>query len=183
LNFCEEIGAKVLVMPPQLDVDTQHWPANAQPPASSSDRDAMLLDALPFLAETAKRHNVMLTLEPVNRFETSYLRTLSHASRLCSAVHCSSLGITADFFHMQLEESNPADAIRQAGQWLRHIHVADNTRVEPGCGILDFRSNFSALHDIRYEGFVVIECRNLSGPADEVLPKSAQFLRRFVSEV
>lgn len=177
LNLCAELGAQVLVMPPLLNADAEHWPSGAQPPGSVNERDALLLDELPSLAETARSLNVTLTLEPVNRFETSYLRTLSHASQICSALNRPSLGVTADFFHMQIEELQPADAIRKTGSWLRHVHVADNTRVEPGAGSLNFSAGFDALHETGYRGYVVVECRSLTGPASRVLPDCATFLR------
>lgn len=182
LNLCAEIGAGVLVVPPLLNMDAQHWPAHARPPESASERDALLLDELSPLAEVARKLNVFLTLEPVNRFETSYLRTLAQASELCAAANRSSLGITADFFHMQIEELQPADAIRKTGKWLRHVHVADNTRVEPGVGSLNFRPGIAVLHEIGYRGYLVVECRGLSGPAEIVLPRCAQFLRNMVFE-
>ena len=35
----------------------------------------------------------------------------------------------------------------------------------------------AALRDVGYEGCLVIECRTLSGPADEVLPRSVEYVR------
>jgi sugar phosphate isomerase/epimerase len=36
--------------------------------------------------------------------------------------------------------------------------VADNTRLYPGSGTLDFRSYYLALKETGYEGFVSVEC-------------------------
>ena len=59
-----------------------------------------------------------------------------------------------------------------------HVHVAENTRVEPGPGSMDYGPGFRELHLSGYVGLIEVECRYLSGIADEVLPSSADYLRR-----
>jgi len=184
LDLCRELGGAGLVMPPVLHQDAHRRLANAGGHADvKATEDALLLEQLPELAEHAAGRDVLLLLEPVNRFETDYLNRLDQAASLCRRLDHPGLGITADFFHMQIEELNPPEALRQAGRWVRHVHVTENTRVEPGPGWLDFRPGFRALHEIGYQGHVVIECRTLSGPPDEVLPGSADYLRRIMAEV
>jgi sugar phosphate isomerase/epimerase len=79
-------------------------------------------------------------------------------------------------------ESTAQAAANKKPAFIRHIHVADNTRVEPGPGSLDFAAGFNALKEIGYAGWVEIECRRLSGRPDEVLPRAANFLRRTWNE-
>ena len=183
LALCADLGARGVVMPPVLHMDGHTRVSDpGRFETVREAEDAMLADQLPELAERAAALGVRLMLEPVNRFETDYLYTLGHAVSLCERVGHDGLGITADFFHMQIEELHPADALRRAGRWLTHVHVAENTRVEPGPGSLDFAPGFGALREVGYDGYVVIECRTLSGPADEVLPRSAEYLRRIMTE-
>jgi sugar phosphate isomerase/epimerase len=84
--------------------------------------------------------------------------------------------LLADLFHMNIEERDPVAALHAARQYLGYVHLADNTRLEPGTGFTDFMAAFRALRDIGYDGWCAIECR-LSGRPDEVLPRSAQYLR------
>ena len=183
LALCAELGAAGVVMPPVLHMDGH---ARLRDPGRFETvreaEDAMLVDQLSDLAECAAGHGVHLMLEPVNRYETDYLTTLAHAARICERVGHEGVGITADFFHMQIEELHPADALRRAGRWVRHVHVAENTRVEPGPGSLDFAPGFRALHEVGYAGSVVVECRTLSGSADDVLARSAGYLRGIMTE-
>ena len=178
LALCADLGAAGLVMPPMLNQDGHQRLADVGNCADvRAAEDALLLEQLPELAEAAGSAGKLILLEPVNRFETDYLYELAHATALCERLDHPAVGITVDFFHMQIEELNPPEAIRRAGRWVRHVHVAENTRVEPGPGWLDFRPGFEALRDVGYDGFIVVECRTLSGPAGEVLPRCVRYLR------
>jgi sugar phosphate isomerase/epimerase len=177
LDFCAKVGATGLVMPPVLHMDPCPR-VKASPDKSREEvEDHLLLEALPELAQFASDRGVRLMLEPVNSMETDYMTTVAHAARICDTVAHDGLGITIDFFHMQTTELDTPAAIEGGAAWIRHVHVAENTRVEPGPGQLNFAPGFEALRRIGYDGSVVVECRSLSGPADEVLPMSAQYLR------
>lgn len=175
LDLCSMVAAKGLVMPPHLYQDEQFKLVK-----SHQARDELMLEQLPELAEYAENTGTLLLLEPVNRYETDYLNRIDQAADLCERVGRDGLGITADFFHMQIEELKPAESIKSSGKWIKHVHVAENTRVEPGVGSLDFVPGFRVLREIGYEGYIVIECRTLSGPPDNVLPDAANYLRNLI---
>lgn len=181
LKFCKQLGAVGLVMPPILHMDQIPRASVSPGDTFRATHDRLLLENLPSLAEQAAEQDVVLMLEPVNGFETDYLTTVAHAADLCDTVGHAGLGITIDFFHMQITELNRVQAIQRGRQWIRHVHVAENTRVEPGPGELSFQPGFRALKEIEYEGAVVVECRQLSGPPDEVLPHSARYLRQQIA--
>ena len=115
------------------------------------------------LAEVAAESGTNVILEPLNRYETHFMRTLSDAVHICQmAGGQPELGIMADFFHMNIEEPDIPGAIRQAGDFLLHVHLADNTRTEPGSGHTDFAAGLGALRDIGFSNFMAFEC-GLSG--------------------
>ena len=139
--------------------------------------DALLAEQLPAIGDAVRERGVMFLLEPVNKYESDFLNSSEHAAAICETVNHSHLGLTADFFHMQMEELKPADAIQRSSKWIHHVHVAENTRVEPGPGSLDFAPGFRALKDAGYDGLIETECRWLSGPAAKVLPESVSCLK------
>jgi len=174
LDLTATLGARLLNLPPALVEDLpERFPA-----AAIAEQDRLLHEQLPALADAAAERDLTLLLEPVNRYETEYLRTLGHADRLATELEHPAIGITADFFHMQLEELDPPAALAEVAGTLRHVHLAENTRVEPGPGSLDFVAGFRALHRAGYRGALEVECRSLSGPAESVLPACAEFLHR-----
>jgi len=178
LDLAAELQAGWINVPPCLIQDHPERITDRGGFASLADRlDALLLEQLPALGDAAGNRGVALLLEPVNRYESDYLNSIEHAARLCARLNHPAIGCTADFFHMQMEEPDTAGALRRSARAVRHVHVADNTRVEPGPGSLNFQAGFRALKDVGYAGWIEIEARQLSGPAESVLPASAQCLR------
>ncbi len=62
-----------------------------------------------------------------------------------------------DTFHANIEEKDPAGAIRAAGDRLVHFHVSENDRSTPGEGHIPWAQIFTALQEIGYDGFLTVE--------------------------
>lgn len=176
LDLCADLGAIGLVMPPHLFIDNVSV-------FTGKEADDMILEQLPDLANFAAERSVHLMLEPVNRKETDYLYSIEHAVRLCEKVNNSGLAVTADWFHMSLEENNLPEALLRCGKWLKNFHISESPdRTEPAPGGLDFKAAFEVLERIGYTGYTVLECRGLSGAADDVLPQSLTYLKNLTGE-
>jgi D-psicose/D-tagatose/L-ribulose 3-epimerase len=67
------------------------------------------------------------------------------------------LFIHLDTFHMNIEEKEPAKAIRKAGKLLGHFHACGSDRGTPGNDHIHWKSIAKALKKIRYKGDVTIE--------------------------
>ncbi|MFN4180342.1 MAG: TIM barrel protein, partial [Armatimonadota bacterium] len=94
----------------------------------------LLLVVLEELGKHAEQVGAYLLLEPLNRYETHFLRRVEQAVEICEKVDNPYIAIMADFFHMNIEEASIPDAIRKGGKWLKHIHLADSNRLLPGWG-------------------------------------------------
>jgi len=105
----------------------------------------------------AEAHGKVICMEPLNRFETDFLNTVEQGLRMIREVKSPALKLLLDTFHMNIEEKNPADAIRRAGKHVGHIHASASDRGTPGNDNVDWRGVAKALKDIRYQGAVVIE--------------------------
>ena len=82
----------------------------------------------------------------------------------------------ADLFHMNIEEADIPAAITENADRLVYVHVADNTRGQPGTGGLDFRPGFRALKAIGYNGWLTIEC-GVDGDYDDAIRATVDYLR------
>ena len=58
---------------------------------------------------------------------------------------------------MNIEEKRLGDAVRMAGERVRHVQVAENDRGTPGSGHVPWSEFFDALDDIDYRGQIVVE--------------------------
>lgn len=153
IDIADEVGSPTLVGPLYSAVG-RCWLASPD----ERERDlAHLRDVLRDLGDRAGAHGVSLGIEPLNRFETSFLNTTQQAIELVERVDHPSVGLSLDLFHMGIEEKSPGDALRDAGERLLHLQVAENDRGTPGTGHLPWTEIAAALYDINYEGRIVIE--------------------------
>ena len=139
----------------------------------------LLLVLLDELSRVAEQAGSVLLLEPLNRYETHFIRTLAQAVEYAKTIGSPGLKIMADFFHMAIEERDIAASIREAGDWIYHVHLADSTRLLPGYGHTDFKAGFDALKSFGYDKYMAMEC-GIPGDPTEELPKSAEYLRPFI---
>jgi D-psicose/D-tagatose/L-ribulose 3-epimerase len=109
------------------------------------------------ICDNAEQNGKIICLEPLNRFETDFLNTVEQGLQMISEVKSPALKLLLDTFHMNIEEKNPADAIRRAGRHVGHFHASASDRGTPGNDHVDWPGVAQALKDIRYEGAVVIE--------------------------
>jgi sugar phosphate isomerase/epimerase len=116
-------------------------------------------------------------LEPLNRYEQHLLRRQADGIEIIErAGSPQGVALLSDFFHMHIEETNTPEAFRQAGQHVAQVHLADNTRMQPGSGDIDWTAGLQALKDIGFSGYLAYEC-GLAGDPKEALRRSVQFVR------
>ncbi|HMN27184.1 MAG TPA: sugar phosphate isomerase/epimerase family protein [Caldilineaceae bacterium] len=128
----------------------------ATPTERQHDID-LLVPQLRRLADYAGERGVTLCLEPLNRFETSFLNLASQAVELVDQVDHPACQLMLDTFHMNIEEQSLGAAIRMVGPRLKHFHACENDRGAPGSGHVPWGEVVEALRAIQYDGPVVIE--------------------------
>jgi D-psicose/D-tagatose/L-ribulose 3-epimerase len=115
------------------------------------------VEAFRALEDVLDAYNMTLCIEPVNRSETFFLRTAIEARQLCESIGNPRIGVTIDTFHANIEEQSIPDAVRSLGPCLKHIHASENDRGLLGTGHVPFNEIISALHQISYQGYLMIE--------------------------
>lgn len=117
----------------------------------------LLAEALHELGAYAAQHNVPLIYEPLNRYETNLVSRLEDGVALLQKLSTENVRLLADLFHMNIEETNLAAAIRQAGSAIGHVHFVDSNRRPAACGHLDYQPIVAALREIGYSGYLSAE--------------------------
>jgi D-psicose/D-tagatose/L-ribulose 3-epimerase len=109
------------------------------------------------LAAVLERNQMTLGIEPVNRSESFFINTAAEANALCDEIADPRIGVLIDTFHANIEEKNIAAAVRSAGSRLKHLHASENDRGLLGSGHVDFPGIVSALKEISFDGYLMIE--------------------------
>jgi D-psicose/D-tagatose/L-ribulose 3-epimerase len=156
------------------------------------------VEGLQAAAQRALEVEVILCLEPLNRFETYFLNTLEDAARLVRDIGAPNVKIHFDTFHANIEERNPVAALRSVAAYIGHIHLSENDRGIPGTGHVDWQGVFLALKDIGYDGWLTIESfgkpepdlaaaaaiwRDLAPSGDDIARRGLEFAKGLARQV
>ncbi len=187
LKFCGEVGAVGQIVPPIFGgpavPDLSPWMTPLQ------IEDALMLEACKEIGPHAMDHKTLFMLEPLNRYEQHYLRKQRDGVKVIEEARKAGveggIGLLSDFFHMHIEETSTPQAFREIGKYTDHVHLADNTRMEPGTGDIDFVSGFKALKEAGFGGFMAYEC-GITGETSEEkeanLIKSLEYVRECIAK-
>jgi sugar phosphate isomerase/epimerase len=182
LRHLSDLSGKGIVVPAAWGMFSKRLPPMVPPRSEEEDRE-ILLHALDRLNRVAEQTGTYVYLEPLNRYEDYMINTLSDAVSLIQEGQFSHVRVTADFYHMNIEERSIPASIRDFKDYIGHVHLADSHRYQPGDGHLDFASGFQALRDIGYNGFMAFECRVLGQPEDHLYRQSVQYMKSCLENV
>jgi D-psicose/D-tagatose/L-ribulose 3-epimerase len=101
--------------------------------------------------------NIVLGIEPVNRFESHFINTAEDAVKFIKAVDVPNVKVHLDTFHMIREEDDIGQAVLDVNGHLGYVHACENQRGIPGSGLVPWVEFFSALKQIGYDGCITIE--------------------------
>ena len=144
----------------------------------TEDEWKMSIECMREVANYAKHGGeVVIAVEPLNRFETHFLNIAEDAVKYCKEVGTDNIKVHLDSFHMIREELNFTKAVKTCGKkYLGYVHVCENNRGIPGTGLVPWKEFFSALKSIDYNGPMVIESFD---PSFEELNRLCAIWRKF----
>lgn len=159
----------------------------------TEDEKQRAADVLRKSAEEAKKANVKLAIEYLNRFECYFLTTAAQARDLVQRVNHSHFKSMYDTFHANIEEKNLTQTIKNFADSFIHVHISENDRGTPGTGHVHWDETFKALREVKYDGWMVIEAfgralpdlaaatkvwRDLFPNAEEVYTQGLRFMKQ-----
>ena len=148
--------------------------------ADEPDREtanARSVDTLRQVAEHAEAKGVLLTLEPINRFEVGHNHTAAEVVEVVDRVGSAALTVMLDTFHINIEESSLDGPVRLFGDRLGYVHVFENHRGLFGTGHVDLGKILRATIETGYQGYWVFG--DFSANSTEVRAVAVMdFLRR-----
>lgn len=136
------------------------YASRAPQPVAEEERLARKRRCVAALREAgdyAAARDVLLALEPLNRFESDVMSTCGQAIDLLDEVDHPAVKLMLDTFHMAMEEASMPEAIRRAGPRLVHFQANENHRGFPGTGSINWVEICRALVEIDYQGPLSME--------------------------
>ena len=174
LDCCQALGAQTLVGPYHSAIGL----FSGQGP--TEDEWKWGVDSMRQVAEHAGEAGVMLGVECLNRFETYLLNCHADSTRFVREVDHPNCRMMYDTFNANIEEKDPAAAIRDCIDVLCHVHISENDRSTPGQGAVPWDAPFDALHAAGYDGWLMIEAFGLALP--ELVAATKIWRRMYESE-
>lgn len=128
------------------------------------------------LCNYALAKEVILILEPVNRYECDFINTVEEGVNMIKEIGAPNLKLLPDVFHMNIEEIDVSQELLKHIDHINYLHMADSNRLAPGQGHTDFDEIFGVLEQTEYDGWISIEI--LPRPTPEIAASQAiEFLK------
>ena len=123
----------------------------------TAEEKARAIAYLQEVAPYAEERGVTIALEYLSRFEMYLTNTAADLAALVREVDHPRCRMMYDTFHAHIEEKDVRAALEACKDVLVYVHLSENDRSTPGSGQVDWETTFAALHEIDYDGWVVIE--------------------------
>ena len=117
--------------------------------------------ATPRAGEIARRHNIIIAIEPLRHQESNIINTGAEALQLVHEVHHPNIKMIIDYYHMRVENENP-DIVWKARKEIVHFHFANpHGRLWPKSPAEDpeYGEFFKLVKKIHFHGGISIEAR------------------------
>lgn len=110
------------------------------------------IDAFKDISEYAGKKEVKIALETVTIMQTNFINTVEEAVKVIKDVDNEYFRLMMDIFHLNIEEKDMFETIKNYAEYNIHVHLADNNRRYPGhCG-LNFEKIIKAFKEVGYDG-------------------------------
>lgn len=170
IDFGAELGAKSVTI--AVAIHDQITEENV------ADCTAIAVDALQRMADYARTKDILLVFEATNHLEMGkFVNTALNHKRMIELTDRDNIGIQLDWFHVNLEELDPYEAVMDAQPLLWHLHFRDSNSLTPGYGKTDFKAVMRALKKTGYEGYCTVESAPMIPDADTAARDGIDYLK------
>jgi len=119
--------------------------------------EGYIIECIKECNEYAIEKGVFLALEPINRFQEDFFHSILDCKKYLDKIQLSNAKMMVDTFHMNIEDADMWENMRQARDYTVHVHYSDSNRLAPGMGHFDFIKMTEVLKEINYSGYISAE--------------------------
>lgn len=114
-------------------------------------------------------------IEPLIRYNSNIFTKIDEVKKFLkkfsNKLDLRRIGILADTYHMNVEETIIHESFRKNSKLIKHIHFSDSNRLAPGLGHIDFEIILKELKKSNYKGVISFEI--LPSPSPIIAAKKA----------
>ena len=146
------------------------------------DRRDALAQATDFLrvcGAVARRHSLIVGVEPVGAKRSNLVNSVPQAMELARRVDMPEVGVLPSCLQMTQESHSLLDVV-DAAAWLAHVHISAADLEAEGPGAASARELLAALHMADYDGRIAVQA-DWKRP-DEEMKRALESLRRCCEE-
>lgn len=118
---------------------------------------AHIVHSMREVADYAKKYNVSINIEILNRFESYVINTVGEGVDLLKRIDRDNIKLHFDSFHAHIEEKSMIDALQQGKGSIGHVHFSENDRGIPLSGQIRWEDVYEGLTSIGYDGWICLE--------------------------
>ena len=155
LDYAEKFKAKG-VLTPTIYGTSDYLPFPERKRSQKED-EQLLIRSLNEIGNYAAKKGVYLLLEPLMRYQSHYINKLSEGIEIIESLDNKGVKLMADTFHMNMEEKDIDQSLKDAKDYLFHVHLSDSNRELPGRGHIDFKQHLNTLKSIGYDEYLSFE--------------------------
>ena len=123
-----------------------------RPGIAHEQTEEWAVEAFQAISDYAAPKGVQIALENVTVMQTNFLNTMAECRRLIEMTNRDNFKAMIDVFHLNIEEKDLFQAIRDNSDINIHVHLSDNNRRYPGhCG-MDFEKVIRTFHELAKPG-------------------------------
>lgn len=151
---CRQLGGSIVVW-------GSSGSRNVSPGYSRAKAWAQIQQFLKRAGAIARRHGLIVAIEPLRHQESNIINTGAEAMRLVEEVHHPNVRMIIDYYHLREENESP-EIIWTARRYIVHFHFADpHGRVWPKSPSEDpeYAEFFRMVKKINFHGGISIEAR------------------------
>jgi D-psicose/D-tagatose/L-ribulose 3-epimerase len=177
IDFCGDLGGPIMVFGSPKQRSAKGIPA--------AQARAYFKAGLAKVAERARRRNVTVLIEALDRTQSDVVNTLAEARALVEELAHPAIELMFDF-HNTADETEPFDALIGAYyDRIRHVHVQELDGKHLGCGsaVDAFVPGFQALKDRRYARWVSLEAFDFAPGPKRIAEESLAVLRKIEAKL
>ncbi len=137
--------------------------------------ERQIIEFLQLVADEAKRVGLTIVIEPLNKKESNIINSVAEGVEFAEKINRPEIQVLADFYHMD-EEQEPLTDIVKNKDYLKHIHLADTHRHQPGTGRYPYDEFVRCVKEANYNNKLSIESIWTEFNVEE-LQKSLTFIK------